>query len=113
MRRTFFFTLTLFFGSSALFGADGFHLYKQHCAACHGQQGERKAWNVTSPIAGWSIDTVKNAMIAYKDKSRNLYGYGDFMHPQATNYSPGQIHLIAEYIASLQPIPDTIATRGE
>ena len=101
MRRTFFFGVALLYTSLSCEATEGMHLYLKHCAACHGQNGERKAWNVTDPIAGWPAEAVKKALVAYKEHSRDQYGYGDYMHPQISKYSDKEIDKIARYIATL------------
>jgi len=96
------------------YGAEGMHLYQQHCAVCHGSDGERKAWNVTERIAGWPSDAVKKALTGYKEKNRDRYGYGAYMHPQINRYSYEQIELIAGYVATLrQPSQDALAHNGQ
>ena len=100
MRMIYLFCLTLLF-TSAAFASEGPKLYKQHCAACHGHQGERKAWNVTSPIAGWGSEAVKEALLGYKQNTRNQYGYGDYMHPQIDKYTIEEIEEISRYVATL------------
>ncbi len=100
MRLTLLVLPTLYF-SSLLHAVEGSHYYRQHCAACHGQHGERKAWSVTKPIADWTPEAVKQALVGYKDNSRDRYGYGAYMHPQISKYSQEEIDAIAEYVSSL------------
>lgn len=93
------FSILLF--SALSHASDGSQLYGQHCAACHGQYAERHAWNVTSPIAGWKPDAVKQALLGYKSNNRDRYGYGAYMHPQVSKYTAEEIDAIARYIYSL------------
>jgi cytochrome c553 len=112
MRSTLFFIFILLF-SLPSHASEGSHLYEQHCAACHGQYGERHAWNVTRPIAGWRPEAVRQALIGYKKKDRNRYGYGAYMHPQISRYTPAQVKAIALYISSLGRARAQIISRSE
>ena len=102
-------TFSLAFFASFSFASDGYQHYQQHCAVCHGEYGERPAWNVTEPIAGWSEKAVEAALQGYKQHTRNRYGYGDYMHPQINTYSEGQIKAIARYLASLTSARHSVA----
>jgi cytochrome c553 len=110
MRQPLFCALALLC-TTHLVAQDGMKLYKQHCAACHGQKGERKAWSVTEPIASWSPDAVKSALLGYKERTRDIYGYGDYMHPQISNYTPEQIEKISRYVSTLNRATGTLASK--
>ena len=109
--RTCLFGAAMLCASLAGATGEGMHLYQKHCAACHGQEGERKAWNVTDSIAGWSEEAVKKALTGYKEHSRDQYGYGDYMHPQISRYNDHEIDKIAHYIASLHQETSVIASQ--
>lgn len=111
IRRTLLTSLLLFtVDASALdTGAD---LYQQHCSVCHGHQANRKAWNVTDKIATWSQEMIVEALEGYKHKERNVYGFGDYMHPQISRYSDEEINAIAYYISALGKRSDHLAAKS-
>lgn len=89
----------------------GLQLFQKHCAVCHGHEAERKAWNVTDPIAGWPPELIKRALMGYKQKTRDIYGYGAYMHPQINRYTPEEIDAIIAYIASLDRAASLLAAK--
>lgn len=112
MRRTLLAAaLTLWCAHDAAASEIGSQLFQQHCAVCHGHEAERSAWNVTDPIAGWPSPAVKRALMGYKQKTRDIYGYGAYMHPQINRYTSEEIDAIADYIASIDRASALLAAK--
>ncbi len=44
---------------------------------------------------------IKDALMAYKDGSRDVYGSGNLMSEQIKTYSEGQIDAVSNYISTL------------
>ncbi len=79
---------------------DAAKLY-QACAGCHGADGKNAALGKSQPIAGWSKESVVQALKAYKAGSRNLYGMGAVMKGQAGKLSDAQMEALGAYISKL------------
>lgn len=103
--------LLLLTGMTTLAIADGAALFKK-CAICHGEKGQKRSLNVSKVIAGWKADKVIEALKAYKEKSRNQYGFGNMMGGQATKLTDAQMREVAEYVESL-PKPATEKTPAQ
>ncbi|MDX1296510.1 MAG: hypothetical protein R3302_09580, partial [Sulfurimonadaceae bacterium] len=63
------------------------------------------------PIAGWSSKAVQNALSGYKERTRDIYGYGDYMHPQINNYTNEQIEKISHYVSTLDRATGSLASK--
>lgn len=70
------------------------------CASCHGQNGEKKALNVSNIIAGQNRDELISKMNGYKDGTYggNMKGV---MASQMKLLSSQKIEALAEYISKL------------
>ena len=97
-------SILLLSGVATLAMADGAALFKK-CGICHGEQGQKRSLNVSKVIAGWKAEDVVEALKAYKEKSRNQYGFGNMMGGQATKLTDEQMREVAEYVESL-PKPE-------
>jgi cytochrome c553 len=91
--------------SSQLSAADasideGKTLYKK-CAACHGQNGERKAMGKSNIINELDEATVEQRLAGYKDGSYGGSMKG-IMKGQVANYNDTQIKSLAMYISSIK-----------
>ena len=51
------------------FAQDTASLYKQKCASCHGQSGERPAMKGSSAIKGMPAEKIEKMLIGYKDET--------------------------------------------
>ena len=111
MRQTLLGALALLISLYATASETGSQLFKKHCAVCHGHDAERRAWNVTDPIAGWPPELIKRALMGYKQKTRDIYGYGAYMHPQIDRYTPEEIDAIIAHIASLDRATSLLAAK--
>lgn len=81
-------------------GSEGARLYTK-CMPCHGAKAEKSAYGVTEIINTWSSVMIKDALMAYKDGSRDVYGSGNLMSEQIKTYSEGQIDAVSNYISTL------------
>jgi cytochrome c553 len=76
----------------------GIDLYVK-CAACHGQNGEKKALGTSQVIKGWSVEQSVSALKGYKNKT---YGGSmkTVMTTQVATLSNEDIDALAQLIAT-------------
>jgi len=77
----------------------GAELYAK-CAACHGQNAEKKALGTSQIIKGWSVEQTVNSLKGYQNKT---YGGNmkTIMIGQVANLSDEDIEALAQHISSL------------
>jgi len=78
----------------------GEFLYNKLCYACHGENAQKKAFETSNVIGGWSVKRITVAIYGYKN---NTYGtkYKELMHGQVKKLKEKEIKLLAEYISNL------------
>ncbi len=78
----------------------GKFLYNKLCYACHGVNAEKKAFETSNIISGWSVKRITAAINGYKSRT---YGtkYKELMHGQVKKLKESEIKLLAEYISDL------------
>ncbi|MCX6077576.1 MAG: cytochrome c [Campylobacterales bacterium] len=88
--------------SGLLLPANGAAIYKKNCALCHGEKGEKIAFEGSIAIAG--MDKVKHAkeLKDYRYGSINKYGYGAQMKGKLVDLSWDEIDAVAEYVQGLK-----------
>ncbi|MEN8147074.1 MAG: c-type cytochrome [Campylobacterota bacterium] len=79
---------------------NGYTFYAHKCASCHGEHGEKAAFNNAQIIAGWDKEKSIAALNGYKD---GTYGGSlkGVMKGQVSALSDAQIEAVAEYISTL------------
>ena len=85
---------------------DGASFYKQQCANCHGDMGE-KTPGKTAPLAGRDATILALTIRAYRDQSNDIGSYtmhksSQMMKDATVNLSDRHIGALAKYISSLQ-----------
>ncbi|MGD9554377.1 MAG: c-type cytochrome [Arcobacteraceae bacterium] len=77
----------------------GAELYAK-CAACHGQNAEKKALGTSQIIKGWSVEQTVSSLKGYQNKT---YGGNmkTIMIGQVANLSDEDIEALAQHISSL------------
>ncbi|MCX6052261.1 MAG: cytochrome c [Campylobacterales bacterium] len=88
--------------SGLLLPANGAAIYKKQCSSCHGEKGEKIAFQGSIAIAG--MDKVKHAkeLKDYRYGSINKYGYGAQMKDRLTELSWDEIDAVSEYVQGLK-----------
>ncbi len=87
-------------GVVSFLSADGATLYKNICAPCHGDKGEKKALGLSAHIGEMRADTIFEALKIYKRGLLAKYGprSGLIMKNIASSLSEAQMKSIADYI---------------
>ncbi|WP_373036282.1 cytochrome c [Sulfurimonas sp.] len=110
-------SITLFAADSAanyrpglLLPPNGPAIYKQECASCHGEQGEKSAFKqaasvggkISPAIAGMDTAKVAKDLKDYRYGSLDKYGYGALMKSVTADLSWDEIDAVAEYVHGLK-----------
>ena len=85
---------------------DGASFYKQQCANCHGDRGE-KTPESSAPLAGRDATILALTIRAYREQSNDIGSYtmhksSQMMKDATVNLSDRHIGALAKYISSLQ-----------
>lgn len=88
--------------SGLLLPANGEAIYKQECASCHGDIGEKIAFKGSVPIAGLDAATMAQDLKDYRYGSLNKYGYGALMKSKTADLSWDEIDAVAQYAHGLK-----------
>lgn len=88
--------------SGLLLPANGEAIYKQECVACHGEKGEKSAYDKSAAIAGLDAATMAKDLKDYRYGSLNKYGYGSLMKGKTADLSWDEIDAVAQYIHGLK-----------
>ena len=85
---------------------DGAKMYKQHCAVCHGEKGEKTQLGL-GPIAGMDTVILALEIREYRDQEHRteayaMRKYSQIMKEAAQNMSRDHIVAIAKYVNSLK-----------
>jgi cytochrome c553 len=87
------------FWNIQLFGADIPKLFKEVCANCHGEHGEKN--DAFKIIAGQDIDELVKSLKLYKDGG-DKYGMGVVMEGRVEDLTDEDILEMAKYVHSLK-----------
>ena len=79
---------------------DGATLFKK-CSSCHGEDGQKSAFQKSAIIAGQNVETLVASITEYKAGTRDVAGMGKLMKGQVTELSEDDIQTVAEYISTL------------
>jgi cytochrome c553 len=61
-------SILIFFASTTVFGGEiGKNYYHLRCSKCHGENGEKKAFNIAQPIKNLDKETFVLMLNGYKD----------------------------------------------
>ena len=86
---------------------DGAAYYKQHCALCHGEKGEKSPATGIGPFAGKDATRLAQRIRAYRDQSNEIGSFtmnksSQMMKDATVNLSDRHISALAKYISGLQ-----------
>jgi cytochrome c553 len=68
------------------------------CANCHGQNGDKSAFNKTMKISKITKKEFVKKIKGYQNKSLNQYGMGNLMNGQVKTLSDADINSIASHL---------------
>ena len=88
--------------SGVLLPADGKVIYTNKCASCHGDNGEKIAFEGSIAIAGLDQATLAQELKDYRYGSVNKYGYGALMKTMLVDLSWDEVDAVAEYVNGLK-----------
>jgi len=88
--------------SGVLLPANGEVIYKGQCAKCHGDNGEKIAFEGSIAIAGSETTKMAQELKDYRYGSINKYGYGALMKTILTDLSWDEIDAVAAYVNGLK-----------
>lgn len=81
--------------------AAGKEMYTSQCAQCHGDRGEKKAYNVSKPLNTMTFDDMVYAIREY-DLGERTGGMTMLMKPYAAGLTEDKIKNISSYLQSLK-----------
>ena len=81
--------------------AAGKELYVSKCQSCHGEKGEKAAFNVGMPLKDISLEDMELAIGQYTNRSDYGYGYNIQMRSIAANTSKAHLAKIKDYLDSV------------
>lgn len=80
---------------------DGKKTYINKCQTCHGEKGEKSAYNVAKPLNDMSVDDMSFAINRYTNEAEYGYGYQLLMSPIAANVRVQDLENIKAYLDSI------------
>jgi len=80
---------------------EGKEIYVSKCQSCHGEKGEKIAYNVGNALKDLSLDDMEHAIGQYTNRSDYGYGYNMLMKPIAANTTKTQLAKIKDYLDSV------------
>ncbi len=80
---------------------DGKRIYINKCQSCHGEKGEKSAYNVTTPLKDMSEEDIGFAINRYTNDDEYGNGYQVIMNSIAANTTSNDINKIYNYLKSL------------
>ncbi len=80
---------------------EGKEIYIKKCQSCHGEKGEKAAYNVGNALKDLSLDDIEHAIGQYTNRSDYGYGYNMLMKPIAANTTKAQLAKIKDYLNSI------------
>ena len=81
---------------------NGEAIYKMVCASCHGDKGEKIAFEGSVAIAGMDTAKLAKELKDYRYGSVNKYGYGALMKSKLVDLSWDEIDALAAYVNGLK-----------
>lgn len=85
-----------------LLPAKGEVIFKKQCATCHGDNGEKSAFEGSGAITGMDTATLSKELKDYRYGSINKYGYGALMKSVLTDLSWDEIDAVSAYVNGLK-----------
>ena len=85
-----------------LLPANGEAIYKKQCATCHGDDGQKSAFEGSGAIAGMNTTTLAKELKDYRYGSINKYGYGALMKSVLADLSWDEIDAVSAYVNGLK-----------
>jgi cytochrome c553 len=79
----------------------GKKLYTAKCQSCHGEKGEKSAYNVSLPLKEMSVDDMNYAIGQYTNRHDYGKGYQTVMRPIAANTTNSDLRKIKDYLDSV------------
>ena len=79
----------------------GKEIYIAKCQSCHGEKGEKAAYNVGNPLKDLSVDDMAHAIGQYTNRHDYGYGYNMVMRPIAANTTKADLAKIKDYLNSV------------
>lgn len=86
------------------------------CQACHGIHFEKSALNKSAIVADMTNLGIKNALVGYKNGTRNEHGMGALMKAQVSKYNKKELSEIANEIkpeSKVDKIKNVLVERKE
>jgi cytochrome c553 len=80
---------------------EGKEIYVNKCQSCHGEKGEKVAYNVGNALKNISLDDMEYAINRYTHDSGHGYGYNAIMRPIASSTTSTQLAKIKDYLDSV------------
>ena len=80
---------------------EGKEIYVNKCQSCHGEKGEKVAYNVGNALKDISLDDMEYAINRYTHDSDFGYGYNMLMKPIASNTTSADVAKIKAYLDSI------------
>jgi len=71
------------------------------CMPCHGNKAQLHALGVSEVIATWNPNEIKQALLSYKNGTRDITGNGYIMRGEAMLINQTDIELLSKYIPTL------------
>jgi cytochrome c553 len=88
--------------SGLMLPANGEVIYKKQCATCHGDSGEKIAFEGSVAITGMDAATLAKELIDYRYGSINKYGYGAQMKSVLADLSWDELDAVSAYVNGLK-----------
>jgi len=88
--------------TGVLLPAKGEVIFKNQCATCHGDNGEKSAFEGSGAITGMDTATLSKELKDYRYGSVNKYGYGALMKSVLADLSWDEIDAVSAYVNSLK-----------
>ncbi len=88
--------------SGLMLPANGEVIYKKQCATCHGDSGEKSAFEGSGAITGMDTATLAKELKDYRYGSINKYGYGAQMKSILVDLSWDEIDAVSAYVNGLK-----------
>ena len=79
----------------------GKEFYTNKCQSCHGEKGEKAAYNASRPLKDMSIDDMEYSINRYTNDSQYGNGYQTLMGPIAAGVKKDNIEKIYNYLKSI------------
>jgi cytochrome c553 len=88
--------------SGVLLPVNGEAIYKKQCATCHGDNGEKIAFEGSVAITGMDKIKLAKELKDYRYGSINKYGYGALMKSVLADLSWDEIDGVSAYVNGLK-----------